>query len=191
MKDLKPAILLFFVFTIICGGIYPALVTGIAQTFFPRQANGSMLVDQNNRQMGSRLLGQPFSEPQYFWPRPSATAGFAYNPAASGGSNSGTTNPVYLQTVADRVQGLRDSGITGNVPADLVHASASGLDPHLTPESVRVQIPRVAKARGMSEDELARLVTGRTEGRQFGLLGVPRVNVLELNLQLDADNPEP
>lgn len=190
MKDLKPAILLFLAFTVICGGIYPALVTGIAQAIFPRQANGSLLVDQNHRAIGSRLIGQPFSSPQYFWPRPSATADFTYNPAASGGSNSGSTNPAYLQTVADRVRVWREAGLAGKIPADLVQASASGLDPHLTPESVRLQIPRVAKARGMSEDELARLVGAQTEGRQFGLLGEPRVNVLELNLQLDAYNPE-
>lgn len=186
MKDLKPAILLFLVFTIICGGIYPAIVTGIAQAFFPGQANGSLLVDINNRQIGSRLIGQPFSEAKYFWPRPSATADFGYNPMASGGSNAGPTNPVYLQTVAGRVKVLRDSGLIGNIPADLVQASASGLDPHLTPEAVRVQIPRVAKARGMSENELARLVAARTEDRQFGLLGEPRVNVPELNLLLDT-----
>jgi K+-transporting ATPase ATPase C chain len=186
MKDLKPAVLLFLAFTIIGGGIYPALVTGIAQTLFANQANGSMLVDQNNRQIGSRLIGQPFSEAKYFWPRPSATSDFAYNPMASGGSNSGPTNPAYLQSVADRVKVWRDSGVTGKIPADLVQASASGLDPHLTPESVRIQIPRVAKARGMSEDEVTRLVSARTEERQFGLLGEPRVNVLELNLRLDA-----
>lgn len=190
MKDLKPAILLFLALTIICGGIYPALVTGFAQAFFPHQANGSLLVDQNNREIGSRLIGQPFSEAKYFWPRPSATADFAYNPVASGGSNSGPTNPAYLQTVADRVTVLRDSGVTGSIPAELVQASASGLDPHLTPEAVRVQIPRVAKARGMSEDELTRLVAAQTEDRQFGLLGVSRVNVLELNLRLGAHNPE-
>lgn len=190
MKDLKPALLLFLAFTIICGGIYPALVTGVAQAIFPAQANGSLLVDQNNRAIGSSLLGQPFSEAQYFWPRPSATAGFGYNPAASGGSNSGPTNPAYLRSVADRVQVWRDTGLTGKIPAELIQASASGLDPHLTPAAVRVQIPRVAKARGMSEDEVTRLVAARTEGRQFGLLGEPRVNVLELNLQMDAHNPE-
>lgn len=190
MKEFKTALLLVVVFTIICGGIYPAVVTGIAQSLFPRQANGSLLVDQNNREIGSRLIGQHFSAPQYFWPRPSVTANFGYNPAASGGSNSGPTNPAYLQTVADRVKVLRDSGIKGTIPADLVQASASGLDPHLTLESARVQIPRVAKARGMSEDEVVRLVAGQTEGRQFGLLGEPRVNVLELNLRLDASKPE-
>jgi len=186
MKDLKPAILLFLAFTIICGGIYPAIVTGVGKTIFPSQANGSMVVDQGNREVGSHLIGQPFSEAKYFWPRPSATSDFGYNPMASGGSNSGPTNPAYLQTVADRVKVLRESGITGNVPADLVQASASGLDPHLTPEAARVQIPRVAKARGMSEDELTKLVSAQTEERQFGLLGDPRVNVLELNLRLDA-----
>lgn len=186
MKDLKSALLLFLAFTVICGGLYPALVTGVAQAIFPSQANGSLLCDGNNRELGSRLIGQPFSAPQYFWSRPSATGIFAYNPAISSGSNSGPTNPAYLQAVAARVKGWRDSGVSGEIPAELVQASASGLDPHLTPAAVAVQIPRVAKARGMSEEALERLVTAQTEGRQFGLLGEPRVNVLELNLRLDV-----
>lgn len=190
MKELKPAILLLLAFTIICGGIYPALVTGIAQAIFPGQANGSMQLDRNNRVIGSSLIGQPFSEDKYFWPRPSATADFAYNPAASGGSNSGPTNPAYLQTVGARVRAWRASGMVGDIPAELVQASASGLDPHLSPEAARLQIPRVAKARGMREDELTRLVAGKVEEPQFGLLGAPRVNVLLLNLQLDAGRDE-
>lgn len=185
MKDIKTAVLMLFAFTIICGGIYPALVTGIAQAVFPKQANGSFITDRNGKEIGSTLVGQPFSDPKYFWPRPSATSDFAYNPLASGGSNSGPTNPDYLKTVADRVKTLRGTGVTGIVPADLVQASASGLDPHITPESALLQIPRVAKARGMSEDALVKLVARATEDRQLGFMGTPRVNVLVLNLEMD------
>jgi len=186
MKDLKTAILLFLAFTIICGGIYPAVVTGIAQVAFPAQANGSFITDESGTETGSRLIGQPFSASQYFWPRPSATTGFAYNPLASGGSNYGPTNPVYLKTVGDRVKTLRDTGIAGTIPTELVQASASGLDPHISPESARIQAARVAKARGVSEDLLIKALAQATEGRQFGFLGEPRVNVLELNLLLDS-----
>jgi K+-transporting ATPase ATPase C chain len=185
MKDIKTALLTLIAFTVICGGIYPALVTGIAQTVFPRQANGSFIADTSGRIVGSALIGQPFSDPKYFRPRPSATTDFGYNPMASGGSNSGPTNPAYLETVADRVKGLRDAGLSGPVPADLVHASASGLDPHITPEAAMAQIPRVAKARGMTGGALKGLVLAHTEDRQLGILGSPRVNVLELNLELD------
>jgi K+-transporting ATPase ATPase C chain len=186
MKDIKPAILLFIIFTIICGGIYPAVVTGIAHAVFPKQAAGSFITDKSGKEIGSTLIGQPFSDPKYFWPRPSATADFGFNAMASGGSNAGPTNPAYLQTVGDRVKALRDSGVTGKVPADLVQTSASGLDPHVTPESALLQIPRVAKARGVSEDSLIKAVSQATEGRQLGFLGEPRVNVLELNVKLDA-----
>jgi K+-transporting ATPase ATPase C chain len=189
MKEIKPAILMFIVFTIICGGIYPAVVTGIAQAVFPKQANGSFITDKSGQIVGSRLIGQPFSGPKYFWPRPSATSDFGYNPMGSGGSNSGPTNPDYLRTVADRVKGLRDAGLTGSVPADLVQSSASGLDPHIMPESAGVQIPRVAKARGMTEEALRKLVSAHTENRQLGFLGEPRVNVLALNLALDKLAP--
>ena len=184
MKELKPAILFFIVFTIICGGIYPALVTGIASVAFPRQAKGSFITDKTGREIGSSLIGQPFADPKYFWPRPSAATDFGYNPLGSGGSNSGPTNPDFIKTVGDRVKALHDTGITGSVPADLVEASASGLDPHISPEAASVQIARVAKARGMSADELAKVVADHTEGRQLGFLGDPRVNVLELNLAL-------
>lgn len=191
MKEYKTALLMLVAFTVVCGGIYPALVTGLAQALFQSEAQGSLVSDHGGRVIGSRLIGQPFSAEQYFWPRPSATAGFGYNPAASGGSNSGPTNPAYLQTVGDRVEYLRESGVAGSVPAELVQASASGLDPHLSPEAARLQIPRVAKARGMSEAALDRLVAARVEGRQLGLLGVPRLNVLELNLALDGAISEP
>jgi potassium-transporting ATPase KdpC subunit len=185
MKDIKPAILLFIIFTIICGGIYPAVVTGIAYAVFPKQAKGSFITDKSGKEIGSTLIGQPFADPKYFWPRPSAATDFGYNSMASGGSNSGPTNPDYLKTVGDRVKALRDTGVTGKVPADLVQASASGLDPHVTPESALLQVPRVAKARGVSEDTLIKAVAQATEGRQLGFLGEPRVNVLVLNLELD------
>jgi K+-transporting ATPase ATPase C chain len=187
MKDIKPAILLFIIFTVICGGIYPAVVTGVAYALFPKQAAGSFITDKSGKEIGSTLIGQPFTDFKYFWPRPSATSDFGYNSMASGGSNSGPTNPDYLKTVGDRVKTLRDTGVTGPIPADLVQASASGLDPHVTPESALLQVPRVAKARGVSEEVLIKAVAQATEGRQFGFMGEPRVNVLELNLSLDSE----
>jgi len=189
MKDIRPAILLLVAFTVICGGIYPAVVTGVAQAIFPKQANGSFITDKSGREIGSALIGQPFSDAKYFWPRPSATSDFGYNPLASGGSNSGPTNPDYLKTVGARVKALRDTGVTGPIPADLVQASASGLDPHITPESARLQAPRVAKARGVSEAMVMKAVTQAADERQFGFLGGARVNVLVLNLELDKLKP--
>lgn len=186
MKDIKPAILLFIIFTVICGGIYPALVTGVAYALFPNQAKGSFITDKSGKELGSTLIGQPFSDAKYFWSRPSATSDFGFNAMASGGSNSGPTNPDYIKTVGDRVKVLRDTGVTGQVPADLVQASASGLDPHVTPESALLQVPRVAKARGVSEDSLIKAVAQATEGRQLGFMGEPRVNVLSMNLSLDS-----
>ena len=185
MKDIRPAILLFIIFTIICGGIYPAVVTGMAYALFPKKAAGSFIIDKSGNEIGSTLIGQPFSELKYFWPRPSAAGDFGYNSMASGGSNSGPTNPDYLKTVGERVKALRDTGVTGQVPAELAQASASGLDPHITPESALLQVPRVAKARGLSEDMVQKAVTQVIEGRQLGFLGDPRVNVLVLNLELD------
>jgi K+-transporting ATPase ATPase C chain len=188
MKEIKPALMMFIAFTVICGGIYPAMVTGISQAVFPRQSNGSFLVDTGGRIVGSALIGQPFSAPEYFLPRPSATPGFAYNSAGSGGSNAGPTNPAYLEMVAGRVKGLREGGLNGPIPADLVQASASGLDPHITPEAAMAQIPRVAKARRITEEALRKLVAATTDDRQFGVLGSQRVNVLVLNLELDTLN---
>lgn len=185
MKELKPAILLFIIFTIICGGIYPAVVTGVASVAFPTQAKGSLVSDKSGRIAGSSLIGQPFSDPKYFWPRPSAATDFGYNPMGSSGSNSGPTNPDYLKTVADRVKALHDAGITGPIPADMVQASASGLDPDISLEGAKLQVPRIAKARTMSEEELNKLVAACTQNRQLGFLGEPRVNVLLLNLALD------
>jgi K+-transporting ATPase ATPase C chain len=188
MKDIKPAILMFVAFTIICGGIYPAVVTGIASVAFPKQAAGSLITGKTGKSVGSSLIGQPFSEPKYFWPRPSAATDFGYNPMGSSGSNLGPTNPDYLKSVDDRVKALHDSGISGNVPADLVQASASGLDPDISLEAAKVQIPRVAKARGMSEKAVQKLVSAQTEERQLGFLGEPRVNVLLVNLALDGQH---
>ena len=186
MKDIKPAILMLIVFTIICGGIYPAVVTGVAYAVFPKQAKGSFITDKSGKDTGSTLIGQPFSDPKYFWPRPSAATDFGYNAMGSSGSNSGPTNPDFIKTVGDRVKTLRDAGVTGTIPADLVEASASGLDPHITPDAATVQIARVAKARGVTEEALTKIVATHTEGRQLGFLGEPRVNVLELNLELDG-----
>ena len=185
MQDIKSAILLFIAFTILCGGLYPALVTGLAQTAFPQQANGSFITDSSGNKLGSTLIGQPFSDPKYFWPRPSASTDFAYNPLASGGSNAGPTNPAYLQSVDARVKALRASGITAPLPAEMVQASASGLDPHISPEAAWLQIPRIATARGVAETTVLQAVTSVSEERQLGILGAPRVNVLVLNLELD------
>lgn len=135
--------------------------------------------------MGSALIGQPFSDLKYFWPRPSATADFGYNAAASGGSNLGLNNPALHKQVAERIKLLRDSGVSGDIPADLVLASASGLDPHISPEAAVIQIPRVARSRGLKEDVLRKIVVGHTEDRQLGIFGEQRVNVLMLNLALD------
>jgi K+-transporting ATPase ATPase C chain len=189
MKDLKSAILMLLACTIICGGIYPAFITGIAQVLFPRQANGSLITDNTGKVRGSALIGQPFSAAKYFWPRPSATSDFGYNPLGSGGSNAGPTNPGYLKSLADRVKALRGSGVNVPLPAELVQASASGLDPHISPESAAVQIPRVATARGVSGDVVKRIVAAHTENRQLGILGEPRVNVLAVNLELDTLAP--
>ena len=185
MKEIKSAILLFIILTIICGGIYPAVVTGITSALFPYQSKGSFMTDKNGKELGSALIGQPFSDPKYFWPRPSATGDFSYNAMASGGSNAGPTNPDYLKTVGDRVKKLRDTGMAGQIPADLVQASASGLDPHITPESAMLQVSRVAKIRGITEQKVIKAVQQATAGSQMGFLGAPRVNVLVLNLGLD------
>ncbi len=189
MNDVKPAFLLLIVLTAICGGVYPAVVTGIASFAFPQQAGGSLITGEDSHPVGSRLIGQPFSTPEYFWPRPSATAGFPYNPLASGGSNAGPTNPAFLRAVAERVRAYRDSGVAGPIPADLVLASASGLDPHLSPAAAHLQVARVAEARMMPPGQVESIVAAATEDRQFSLLGAPRVNVLLLNLALDRETP--
>lgn len=187
VRQLRPALVLLAAFTVITGAIYPLVVTGIAQLVMPRQANGTLL-EQNGRPVGSALIGQPFDDPRFFWSRPSATAPFPYNAAASAGSNLGPTNRALVEAVQARVTALRaaDPGNAAPVPVDLVTSSASGLDPHISLAAAQYQVPRVARVRGMSEDAVRSLVLSHTEGRQWGFLGEPRVNVLELNLALEG-----
>lgn len=185
MKELRPALVVFIALTLITGVAYPLLVTAIAQVAFPRQANGSV-IEVNGRVVGSALIGQAFDGPGYFWSRPSATNP-PYNGASSAGSNLGPTNPELFRLVAQRVEKLRAAhpDQKGLVPVDLVTASGSGLDPHISPAAAEYQIGRVAKARGLPKEQVRQLVQEHTEGRTFGLLGEPRVNVLLLNLALD------
>jgi len=185
-KELRPAALAFVVLTLITGIVYPLIVTAFAQ-LFPNKATGSV-IEVNGKAVGSELIGQPFSDPKYFWSRPSATSPQPYNGASSSGSNLGPTNKALAEAVADRIKALReaDPGNTAPVPADLVTASASGLDPHISPQAAQYQISRVAKARGMDEGKIRSLVERYTEPRTLGVLGEPRVNVLRLNLALDA-----
>lgn len=184
---LRPAVTLFLVLSVVTGLAYPLLVTGIAQAVFPVQANGS-LIERDGRPVGSALIGQSFNDPGYFWGRPSATASAPYNAAASGGSNLGARNPALKKAVEERVRILReaDPSNTAPVPVDLVTSSASGLDPHLSPAAAEYQVPRVARARGLDPDRVRALVAAHAEPRQFGLLGEPRVRVLELNLSLEG-----
>jgi K+-transporting ATPase ATPase C chain len=170
----------------VTGVVYPLVVTGIAQLLFPAQANGSLVVEAG-RAVGSRLIGQPFDDPRYFWSRPSATGRFAYDSAASSGSNLGPTDPRLLEAVRGRVEALRasDPQNAAPIPVDLVTASASGLDPHISPAAALWQAPRLTRVRGLAPGEVERLIDEHTEGRWLGLLGEPRVNVLELNLALD------
>ena len=185
MKTIRSAFLLFISLTVLTGVIYPGIVTIIGQLAFPRQAMGSLVLKKDGAPVGSLLIGQPFSDPKYFWSRPSATSDFPYNPLASGGSNLGPTNPELLKQVADRVGALKASGLQGPAPADLVMASGSGLDPHIGLETALLQVSRVAGGRGLEADRLRRLVQEQAEGRQWGFLGVDRVNVVKLNLALD------
>lgn len=188
MKDqIRPALTMLLLLTVLTGLVYPLAVTGLAQLLFPDQANGSLIV-REGKVIGSRLIGQHFDKPEYFWSRPSATAPFPYNAAASGGSNLGPTNPVLIEAVNARVAALRaaDPGSDLPIPVDLVTASGSGLDPHISPAAAQYQAKRVARARSLDESTVQTLVAQHTEGRQFGLLGERRVNVLQLNLALDA-----
>ena len=182
---LRPALSLFFAFTLICGVIYPLLVTAVAQVAFPKQANGS-LIARNGQTVGSELIGQNFDDPKYFWGRLSATAP-AYNAAASSGSNLGPLSPDLEKNVKARLDALKkaDPQNRASVPVDLVTASGSGLDPHISPAAAAYQIARVAKARGLDENRVLELVARHTENRTLGVLGEPRVNVLKLNLALD------
>ena len=190
LQHLRPAVMILLALTVITGLFYPLAVTGLAQLFFPEQANGSLIL-RDGQALGSRLIGQPFTDPRYFWGRPSATAPFPYNAAASGGSNLGPTNPALFEAVKARVAALRaaDPGNQAPIPVDLVTASASGLDPHISPAAADYQVPRIARARGLDEGALRRLVAAHTEGRQWGVLGEARVNVLLLNLALDGGAP--
>jgi K+-transporting ATPase ATPase C chain len=186
LKELKPAVLMLVLLTALAGAIYPALITGLAQALFPKQANGS-LVEQDGKVVGSELIGQPFSDPKYFWPRPSATGPVPYNAGASSGSNQGPLNPALEDAVKARIAALKtaDPGNTAPIPVDLVTASGSGLDPHISPAAAEYQVMRVARIRGLAHKEVRRLVAAHTESRQLGGLGEPRVNVLTLNLALD------
>lgn len=188
MKSLiRPLVVLFVVLTAVTGLAYPAVMTVFGQAVFPSQANGS-LIEQNGKVVGSALIGQPFDAPKYFWGRLSATAPMPYNAAGSGGSNLGPLNPSLADQVKARIAALRDAGtdLSKPVPVDLVTASASGLDPEITPAAAAYQVERVAKARNLTPDAVAQLIAANTTGRQFGVLGEPRVNVLKLNLALDA-----
>ena len=192
MSQLRPALVLFALFTVLTGLVYPAVTTGVAQLLFPHQANGSLIV-RDARVVGSALIGQPFSDPAYFWSRPSATGPTPYNAASSTGSNLGPTNPALAEAVTARVGALRsaDPTQTGPVPVDLVTASGSGLDPHVSPAAARYQVARVARARGRAPEDIREMVDRYTERRTLGLLGEPRVNVLLLNLALDRLAPLP
>jgi K+-transporting ATPase ATPase C chain len=187
LKELKPALIMLLGLTVLTGVIYPLLVTGIAQGLFADKANGS-LIEQDGKVVGSALIGQPFSDPKYFWGRPSATAPTPYNAAASSGSNQGPLNPALEEAVKARIAALQatDPSQTAPIPVDLVTASASGLDPHISPAAAAWQAPRIARLRGMSLNSVNILIWKHTEGRQFVVLGEPRVNVLRLNLALDA-----
>lgn len=183
-RNLLIAVMMTIVTTVLLGVIYPLVVTGIAQVIFPRKANGQ-LITQNGKLIGSSIIGQPFSGPQYFHSRPSA-AGTGYDAANSGGTNLGPTNKTLIDRVAQDAKTLQAENPGVPVPVDLVTTSASGLDPHISIAAAEFQAPRVAKARGLSPSQVLAIVAQHTEGRQFGFLGEPRVNVLELNLALDS-----
>lgn len=185
-NQIRPALSMFAMFTLITGLAYPLLVTGISQLAFPHQANGSLIM-RDGKPLGSALIGQNFTDPQYFWGRPSATASVPYNAAASSGSNLGPLNPALKEAVEGRIKALHDAdpANTAPIPVDLVTASASGLDPHISPAAAQWQLARVARVRGLSEAEVGKLVDAHTEKRQWGFLGEPRVNVLALNMAMD------
>lgn len=193
ISQLKTGFVLLLALTVLTGGIYPLVVTGVAQLAFPHQANGSLIVS-NGQAAGSELIGQAFDDPKYFWGRLSATGTFPYNAfnaenlTASSGSNYGPLNPALIETVQGRIEALKatDPGNTAPIPVDLVTASGSGLDPQISPAAAEYQVPRVARERGLSEDAVRQLVAQHTAGRQFGFLGEPTVNVLLLNLALDG-----
>jgi K+-transporting ATPase ATPase C chain len=191
VKELGIAIRLLLVMTVVTGAIYPGIVTGIAKIAWPFEAGGS-LIERDGKVIGSELIGQPFDAPRYFWSRASATSPAAYNAGASSGSNQGPLNPALTDAVNTRLKALREADPEQRdaVPVDLVTASASGLDPHISPAAAALQVHRVANARGISEDAVRTLIAQHTEQRTFGVLGEPRVNVLLLNLDLDRARAE-
>ena len=189
MKNLRTAILMTLVTTVLLGLIYPLVVTGLAQVIFPEQANGQLIKAADGSVIGSRLIGQPFSAPGYFRSRPSAAGAVGYDAGASTGSNLGPTNQKLVDRVKADVEKLQAENHGKPVPIDLVTTSGSGLDPHISPAAAEFQVPRIARERKLSEDEVRQLVAANTEGRQFGFLGEPRVNVLQLNLELDKRRP--
>jgi len=188
LSNLKPAVMMLLLLTLLTGVIYPALVTVFAQVFYADKANGSLIKDQQGNLLGSQLIGQAFSDPKYFWGRASATSPYPYNASASSGSNLGPTNPALVDAVKGRIDALQAIG-SGNktpVPVDLITASGSGLDPHISPAAADYQVGRIAKIRNIAPEKLRELVQVHTESRQWRLLGEPRVNVLTLNLALDG-----
>lgn len=184
---LKPAVMMLLLLTLVTGAVYPALVTVLAQTLFNDQANGSLIKNQQGQLIGSELIGQTFSEPKYFWSRPSSTGPYSYNAAASSGSNLGPTNPALVGVVTARIQALKDAdpGNQAPIPVDLITASGSGLDPHISIAAAEYQIKRIAKVRKLNETKLRELINVHTEDRQWLVFGEPRINVLKLNLALD------
>ena len=189
MKNLITAVLMTIVTTFLLGLIYPLVVTGLAQVIFPEQANGSLIKRADGTVIGSRLIGQPFSSPGYFRPRPSAAGVNGYDAGASSGSNLGPTNQKLVARVKGDVEKFQLENPGKRVPIDLVTTSGSGLDPHISPAGAEFQLLRVARERGISEEEVRSIIAAHTEGRQFGFLGEARVNVLELNLELDRRYP--
>jgi K+-transporting ATPase ATPase C chain len=186
-SEIIPALRMLVLLTALTGVAYPLIVVGIAQVAFPSAANGSLIV-VNGKTLGSTLIGQPFDDPKYFWSRPSATSPQPYNGGSSGASNQGARNPALADAVKDRIKALREADPDNKapVPVDLITASGSGLDPHISVAAAAYQAPRVARTRGLSIDRVMALVNDHTEGRTFAILGEPRVNVLELNLALDS-----